>query len=525
MPSLVTIDRGSVSVLPSARADLGKAVLSFLDAMATATGRSTFYNKRGEQQDALRQIHDTIFQANRGLYAALLMLPGGLDISTQEGVNRLLFDPYEDDSILTSEQESEVVRKLVENLPANRMFNLFRTLRQRRINNSRTRKIILRSILGNKMLPYWAVKYRTKMGGALRHAWGQKYATVILKILQSDNVGHRERAFIARNINRFVADSGLELFVAYEAIRFVLGDTSGAYTHELFRSFKEAKHDLKAGVKLPTEVLEGIRSRCHKDVIKDEVIKLTVKTMGAGKKVAVQRQAKKAKVEVKIDASDITKLDMVKLYVLALEEGMTQDLRDAIDVKAKHAAKSYLFDYEHIAVVVDNSLSMIGTNQQKYRPLAIALSMRDILVAKANNSHVIATNGVFDRFGLVQPGGDTSLAGALAECYVNNPQAIYIITDGYENAPAGRVNEVVNRVNNIGYNIPVFQITPVMASESAGVRQLSPLITKMPVSQPETLGLTMVRALLEQDVERGLQALINTAVPNLLTNEREAAIV
>ena len=53
---------------------------SFLDSVATATGRGTFYNSREEQAAAVEAAHRDLFDIDRDVYIAALMLPGVTDL-------------------------------------------------------------------------------------------------------------------------------------------------------------------------------------------------------------------------------------------------------------------------------------------------------------------------------------------------------------------------------------------------------------------------------------------------------------
>jgi hypothetical protein len=90
-----------------------------------------------------------------------------------------------------------------------------------------------------------------------------------------------------------------------------------------------------------------------------------------------------------------------------------------------------------------------------------------------------------------------------------------MITDGYENAPAGRVNEVVHAVRNMGISTPIYQVTSVIGAESSGVRKLSDKICPMPVSKPSGIGLSLVRAAIGNDLKNGIVGLLATARPLL----------
>ena len=49
---------------------------------------------------------------------------------------------------------------------------------------------------------------------------------------------------------------------------------------------------------------------------------------------------------------------------------------------------------------------------------------------------------------------------------------VFVLTDGYENAPAGRFAEVVRAVRQMGVETPIHQFSPVFAAEARGIRSL-----------------------------------------------------
>jgi len=207
---------------------------------------------------------------------------------------------------------------------------------------------------------------------------------------------------------------------------------------------------------------------------------------------------------------------MVKLYVYALETGaMTTEIRAALDAKARVAAAALPVRYANVGVVLDASASMVGSGTQKFRPLAVALAMRDVLVASAAMSAFVESTGAVDEFGMVTPAGDTALAGLIVKALKRKPDAVYVLTDGYENAPAGRVDEMLQAARALGVTTPVFQVSPVTGAEAGGLRRLSDEMAPVPVSRPEAVGLGMVRAVLTADVEAGIRALLAITRPML----------
>jgi hypothetical protein len=505
--ALAFFDGDSVRIVPQARDEVRSAVLAFLDASATATGRATFYNTREEQDAAERAIHEGVLAVNRGLYAAMLTLPGVNDHTVQQGVLRLLDNPHpgEGASFLGIEDEFRIIEYLVETLPPQRLFKLFVALQKGRVNNRRTRRMILHSILGSSKLAFWAVKYRAKLRTALRHAFGTGVANGVKELTSKAALTAEEASWLSRLLEKYLP-ANADRDTVYQSLCFILGGQR-EYTVPLLRAFTAARTNLAEGAALPVEVLGGIRSRFHKDTPHGAVLELARQagTITESQKLAMQRSAARQDVEL---AFDPTRADMVRLYVFALEFEMTAAIRAALDDKASKIAARLPFHYRRIGIVVDTSGSMAGTEQAKNRPLAVALALRDVFSASADQVMVRATQGVFEASGIVGPAGDTNLAGALVEVMQDELDAVFILTDGYENAPAGRVDEVIRALRQLGVATPVYQVTPVLASETAGIRLLSPELAPLPVSRPEALGLALVRAALTCDIETGIQGLL-----------------
>lgn len=511
--SLVSLsDQGKIEVVSKAKKIVKEAVVAFLDMISTSTGQKTYYNKKSDQLKVMRDIHNAVYDLNSGLYLAMLSFPGVMDIAIQEGITRLLKDGRHDGSILTPTQEAEAIKLLSSNLKADRLLKMFGMFREKRINKGSVRALILTTILAHRNLLWWAVKYRRHLKGALRHAWGTKYTPVIVRILAAgyDSADAKDQKLVQKQVLRYAKFSKLDQKDIFESICFVFG-AKVDFKNDLFKAFEEAKSELGSGRVLPVEVLEGIRGRYHKDVDKAKVLDLTKGTSSDKQKLRMTRKAKEAGVDLKMDA---TKLDPTSMYVAALETGMTDDMREALDAKAKQAAAAFPLKYEKVAIVVDTSKSMSGTDVNKNRPLAVSLAMRDLL-AETGDAKVYATQGDFDSNGLVEPAGDSSLGLAVAKAFQDEPDVVFVITDGYENAPAGRTHEVIDAVRKLGIETPVYQFNPVMAKEAVGIRKVSDHVSALPMSKPEGIGMSLIRAAIEQDIDRGLQALVDAILPRI----------
>lgn len=518
--------------------EAGRMVCSFLDTATTSYGRATHYNTREQQAAAEMKVHDHLFQMCRDLYSVLLLLPGTTDHARQIGVRSLLSVPRDGQGMfLDAQLEREVLSYLIGQLPPQRMLKLFDSFRGRggqRANNARTRKLVLSTLLSSNRLELWSVKYRQRLARVLRHVWGERRASIIgsicAKIMRGMGISSMERSILREHVVRFKGSNSEEYVI--ECLGFIYGSRE-VLSLTLFKMFADSKIDLEAGSRLPTEVLEGIRSMYHPSTSKEDVLKLKAESRSFTKseRRTVQKRAKTAKVSVDMDP---TEYDAVNLYLYAFECGATQEIQAALLEKARRTASAMPVHYEKVGIVVDASQSMAGDKTQHLRPLAVTLALRDMLSAASKQGTTVYCGGDFGdgviepqgASALVRPSGDTSLAEGLLVVLQEQPEIVYVISDGYENAPAGRFQDVLLAARGIGIDTPVFHLNPVFAGESEAVRLLCEDVrgvSTMPVRTPDALGTTMLRGLIEADPERGINLLIRNALTGC-PNERLALI-
>ncbi len=526
MNTAIVVDQTRALWAPDPSTDmeaLRATLCGFLDIASTAFGRATHYNSREETEKAEREAHDSMFLEDRDLYVAFLTLPGVTDRSQQLGVRTLLANSRDADGFLTAEIERAVVGRLMRSLPPQRVLKMFEGfVRDKKagvagVNNNRTRKLILRTLLRHKSFPFWCVKYRSKIASALTHAWGQKTASILRSILSKSPSGRnaKEREILVGTVERWVPgllcgdpDQDVEdRQTLHESVGFALGSTRGQWTVLHFRRFEAAKLKLDDGRGLPIEVLEGIRSQYHKDTPKERVIELCGSTMSRGQRMNTQRAAKAAGVRVDMDPMDY---DAVKLYIYAYEQGLNPSIAKALDAKAVKAAEGYPMRHEKLAIIMDTSRSMEGSGEQKMRPIATACAVRDMLRCVADETTMYTMSGMGER--LAKPSGGTGLGQLLVDAIKGLPDAVYVISDGYENEPAGRFAEVVSELQKIGIRVPIYHFNPVAAAESKGVRELAPgKVPTLPISRPDGVGVSILRGLIDQDPVRGVNSLLGIA--------------
>lgn len=526
--------------------EVGQLLAAYLDTLAVSQNRATFYNTQAEGRGSADAIHEAVYRLNRGLYLAMALLPGTQDFAKQQALLRTLKDTrYSGLSVLTQEQEAAVLGRVAEALPIQRQLKLFVaapnkadremgglfSLVANRVNNARSRKLILRTILGHDNLPWIAVKYRAKVRAALEHAWGKKNAGVIRAILGKyrPDWADYEESFIQKNVFRFMPDWKTENAEKWrsrlEAVSFVLGNTGASprtpFLTDILRAYVNAPTDFNALSKLPPEVAEGFRAKYHPGRTVGQVLEVT-QDKATGKQAArMVAAAEKQGVEVTFNPDA---LSAAELYVYAYERGMTEEISQALYRKAQKAAQAWpIRGVAHVAVIVDASYGMRGSDTQKWRPIAAAMALADMLMETGESEIYFA--GGREINGLQYPEGPTDLAPALLEALEDGAELVYLISDGYENAPAGRVAEVMALVRQAGITTPVYQLNPVFAGESFGARELAPgLVPVMALQKAEASTLAAVKqAFLKGDVEAGVRHVLRLTVPQALPEgEREA---
>lgn len=503
---------------------LADHTLSLINLTTTDTNRGTHYSSKEEFEQARESLHREVFVVDRTVYGCVFCLGGVTDFSKQQAVMTLLSNPWNQNGsyILSSLEENQILDRLIYSLPANRMMNLFRDFRGNRVNNSRTRWAILPKILNSGNLELWSVKYRRKVKNALEHALNKRTTSIIKSILAKDmgDWSTKEHHIVNDRVRKYSPPSTENDIDVLECVSFALGNEvfmGGAYTKGLFKKFFNAREDLNLGKGLPPEVLEGIRSTYHPNIEKGKILDLTKDTLTAKQSKNVQKRAKAAGVKVEFDPM---RHSIVDLFIYAFEMGWTDKIGRAVTAKAKKAARGMPIRYNKIGILLDDSFSMSGSKEQQMRPISIALATREMLQYTADKVYCECCAGGLSYpsdIPLIRPKGHTTLARSLISLLELSPDAIFILSDGYENAPAGRTAEVMDAVREIGITTPVYMFNPVASAESVeGIRSLGDNIMPLPISTPESIGALMFKAALEADPRRGLLALIGTVFPKLL---------
>lgn len=484
--------------------DLGKALLKLIDTAVTATPKGSFYNDEKESVTATKDVHRAVFDEDRGLYALSLLVPGVLDWSKQLAAVSLLDNPPNGAAFLSAQEEWMVLERLVYTLPIQRRLKLFVAMKDLRVNNSRTRKIILDGIVRDPQIEWHALKYRRKLRAAITHALGKRRASIIRSILDKPGQSRTsdENDILYSNLN---ALSTIMLSVQ-DSISFILGNKA-KHVESLIR-YDEANSNPELLKDLPPEVAEGKRSTFFPQVAISRVVEQTKDKMTKNQVINSQRSAARKGVEV---AFDPAKYDSFRLYLYAYEQGMDAKIAQALEKNAIKTAEKLSLRFPRLAIILDTSASMAGSGTQRMRPMALALALRDTLLQTAEKAAVYSSSPAATG-SLPVPQGDTALAKLFLMAMESNEfDAVIVISDGYENSPAGRFNEVVTRLRQMGVETPVYQFSPVFAAESSGVRKLASGVPVMAVPPDiKAIESGFMRIALESDFYQGISMLANS---------------
>jgi hypothetical protein len=263
---------------------LGSIVLKFLDLSTTGFGRATYYNTLEEQLKAEQQSHEWLRTTCRDLYGTLLLLPGTTHRARQIGLRSLLSSRRhdEDNVFLEPIHEGRILEFFVKDLPPQRMLKIFDAFRGgsdafggKTVNNARTRKLVLRTLLNSPKLELWSVKYRQRLKRVLVHVWGERVSSAIGGALMSRTPIIRQTPrVIEKHVDVYLSDKSEDSKkYVYQCLGFIFRSVN-RFTSDMriMNAFYMARKDLKAGIILPLEVWEGIRSTYHHHVKPSQLV-------------------------------------------------------------------------------------------------------------------------------------------------------------------------------------------------------------------------------------------------------------
>lgn len=435
-----------------AREDL----VMFINASFACTGQREFYGDASGQSVSVDFLHRYILGNYRRLYARTLA--AGVNHFNQSQIVLNLLAAGAPARAEDRAEENALITAALARLPPQRVFRLFEALRDRRVNNRRTRAVMRAYIAGRRDPAFDAVKYRNRLRIAAAHA-------------------HLS----------LPGELGAFLFHGWKKTRFQT---------ELLESFRQAHYSKQAVYRLPYTVAEGLAAR-H-GIPRDEFLAGIAAQMTAGEKLRLQSAAAGDEVELDVDLSRAP-LTRLAVYVssLAAEERARREseLREALAGSAARAYRRSPYRLGRVAAILDRSYSSSGTSEKRRRPLAVAMAASYLLRQAASEYRAFWTPGLAKHDDLLaSPYGQTDLAGPLIAALRWKPELVVIVSDGYENAPPGAVCQVLRAFRTRipgGRDVSVVHLNPVFDAEHFAPKTLGPDLPTVGIRDAEDL-LTML---------------------------------
>lgn len=428
----------------------------FINACFACTGQREFYGDAAGQSVSIDFLHRYILGNYRRLYA--WTLAAGVNHFNQAQIVLHLLASGADTPPDQRAEENALITSALERLPPPRVYRLFEALRDRRVNNRRTRALI-RDYLARRPDPAFdAIKYRGRLRAAAAHA-------------------HL----------RLPGELGPFLFE---------GRKQRVYATELFETFRQAHYAREAVYRLPYTVAEGLAAQL--DIPRDVFLEGISARLTALERLRLQEAAGPDRdLGLDLGRAPLTRL---ALYVLGLptaeRSARAAELEAALRQSAARAFRRTPYRLGRVAAILDRSYSSGGSAEKRRRPLAVALAASALLEEAAREYRAFWTPALeADRPALtVTAHGQTDLASPLLEALRWAPDLVVIVSDGWENCPPGAVTQLVRafRARIPGADrTSIVHMNPVFDADTLAPKTLGPDLPTVGVRDAEDL-LTML---------------------------------
>ena len=505
---------------------------SLIEGLTIASGsksNATYYHSKDEQMKAIQGQIKNLYKLSKELPLIIASQKG----ATGRFVSEVLLNEFKQtlrggacnivnpidwyDNGLSDKAVLSALNNLNEDNGFPYALRLFIDLKNTKVNNERSRKIVLGFIWGQSNLEFYAIKYRNKIAQILKHIYGIKKTSILLSIAQKQiNTNglfetDKELTIVNDTILRYFNGDSIK---AFKLLLFLFKKVNFEYDSiefPLLSEYQKAKIDIRNISVVPEEVILGLISSVkhpqyhtmwstdlQKEATKG-MIRKNVKVTSVNQQVRQTKSTAKLGVAKTVNLQKVT--DFLALYKTGYEVGWNEELLIAINSLAEKKKINGFF-YPNIGIIVDDSISMTGHKvESKNTPRAIADFTAKVLMVSAQDAVLVTTKDEV-----------TDLASSFIELLkgentVKPYDAIFILTDGYENAYDGLTNEVILIwKTESGRDIPIFQISPITSAEmGANVRKLSESVVTMAINNPTALQPQITARLLEIDTKRWLE--------------------
>jgi hypothetical protein len=348
------------------------------------------------------------------------------------------------------------------------------------VNNTRTRRLIFRYIFDRPVeeLDSMAINFKPKLKKLIRHALG-KYD--LHKLLQGDYTLFQK--YIGRYQNAQAVLSHL-FNVPMTQLLKVPSAVNRYPKIEQYNQLKKAaeegniKNFTKLMKNMPLRTVVGFRNFYKLPVDLSKVYEES--KMGERESIQLESAAKRSGAKkVKIDYKKQDLYDLWKALYFKMMNGEYENLNEISEALAHVAANIDKIDIGEVAIVLDASHSMFGSEQRPLHPLLTALSVATVIDNVKDVVYVGGTALRKDNTTVILPSGGTALWRGLVDAVATGAKKIVVISDGYENSVKGAFDKVYQHFKGI----ELLHINPVYSADakSGTTRQIAKDVHPMPL--------------------------------------------
>ena len=477
--------------------------------------KGAYYEDADEQFNQVMAMWQNLFSHDRTLFC-LTSLLGGTGFSKGAMAHMLLSNPQSVTGMelvsegLAFDYENKVIQY---NLSKERTPRALKNLlmlaggeKHRRVNNNRTRRVILEFIFNRDhvSLDNLAINYKGKLKTLIRHALGKQD---LFKVLSGDQklfdkwIGRYHRNAFPVMCYLFDREMPKDEVLAYfEKIDKVLNLKAAAQAGDVESFNKHMKG-------LPRLTVMGYRNTYKIPVELDEVFK-KAKTSGR-QALQMEAAAKRQGVKMEVNYKNQDIYDLWKALYFKLQSGDLENSDKIVDAIGHQSEKREKINIGPVAVVIDASKSMQGSDKRPMHPFLTSLSILSILDNIQSVNYVGGKSVVVDEtLSAVIPSGGSDLWRGLIEAVLTGAEKILVISDGYENSPKGMFEHVYKHFKDSGYEFELLHINPVFSADAqqGSVRRLTEDVKPLPVSSYKFLETEIIfnRMIENQDMVKQL---------------------
>lgn len=451
----------------------------------------TFYDTKKEVIENNLKRHEEVFCDDRELYTYLLYFNNAKYYSKELIMCNLLKNSLHKEDNFNKEDldiEDYLIYRALLNENITHALKMLLSLKDNKINNSRTSKLILRFLFDRGNLDYISIKYKSKIKELLIHALGLKN---INKVLSGDKCLFDKKIGVYKNP------------YAYECFMFIFNKDVKVKS-EYIQAYLDAKKAILDGNSLkikkglvPIEVLEGFvhdskRYFCLENLY--EVANVSEKQLVQKQKVLKDKGVVRKK---EIDYSKLSFNDLIKLlYNGSLEEVDKEKVNSEIDKKLI-SLKKFFSNIEETAFIFDFSLSLEGSNSNKYNAFYKELELYYSLNKDFKDNIFFIGSEI--KNDLIYPAGNSNISKAVLDCIQKGFKKVVLISDGFENV--GNIDILYKKLLELELKVEILHLNPVFSAKDMDFKILSNEISTLPFDKISDLEFLEIFSLLENNEE------------------------